>query len=738
MGAEFAAEFPKIAGRLDLGSTEVADPYVERLLEGFAFLTARIQLKMEAEFPTFTQSLLQMVYPHYLAPTPSMAVVQFTPGRRRCAACRRASMLPRGTELRSLLGTEDQTNCEFRTGHPVHLLPIEIGEAEYIASPAAVAALGCPSSAASRRRSGCGCARPASCRSTRSRWSASACFSAARKARGCASTSSSSPMSPRSTCAPPRARCPGRTRCRRAPSKRVGFERGRGAAAARAAIVRRLPAAAGILRDAGALPVRRYSTGWTARRSAAPATSSTSSCCSTRSEPRSPSGFGPDHLQLFCTPAINLFPKPQRPHQPLRARGRAPDRAGPHAPARFRGVQRAVRWRALPPTAARRSRSCRSTPPTTSAGTRATAATTCCAASRGSFPRARASAGRGRAISATRCSSRWSIADTRAAAAHDLRQLGLDLLCTNRDLPLSMPVGKQHTDFTIAVSAPVASIRCLVGPTAPRPCRGDGDYAWRFISHLGLNYLSLADTDATAGRRGAARVAAPLRALDATRSPARQLEGLLSVASPAGRAPHSRAPGRSPPGAGCEITLTIDEARVRRRRRHPARRRARPVLRQIRLDQRLHRDGAAQPRAGRGDAMADAARPAADPVARHRRPPSSGSDAARSGRRRRHTPIRGGEPRGDLLARLAARPYGARLLPGDAPAGGAAPRPAPLRPQRAPGAGRRPAGQEPSVDLRAGHAAPSCEPGRRTSRPRRGCWCISSACSAPTARCRCI
>src|SRR5208337_2246013 len=79
MGGEFAREFPKIAARLNLGSLEVADPYVERLLEGFALLTARIQLKMEAEFPTFTQSLLQMVYPHYLGPTPAMAVVQFRP-----------------------------------------------------------------------------------------------------------------------------------------------------------------------------------------------------------------------------------------------------------------------------------------------------------------------------------------------------------------------------------------------------------------------------------------------------------------------------------------------------------------------------------------------------------------------------------------------------------------------------------------------------------------------------------
>ena len=51
MGAEFAAEFPKIAARLDIANTEVADPYVERLLEGFAFLAARIQLKMEFGIP---------------------------------------------------------------------------------------------------------------------------------------------------------------------------------------------------------------------------------------------------------------------------------------------------------------------------------------------------------------------------------------------------------------------------------------------------------------------------------------------------------------------------------------------------------------------------------------------------------------------------------------------------------------------------------------------------------------
>ena len=79
MGAEFAQQFPKVAARLGMSGLEVADPYVERLLEGFAFLAARVQLKLDAEFPRFTQTLLEIVYPHYLAPTPSMAVVQLKP-----------------------------------------------------------------------------------------------------------------------------------------------------------------------------------------------------------------------------------------------------------------------------------------------------------------------------------------------------------------------------------------------------------------------------------------------------------------------------------------------------------------------------------------------------------------------------------------------------------------------------------------------------------------------------------
>jgi len=73
--AEFARAFPKIANRLGIEGQEVADPYVERLIEATAFLSARVALKLDAEYPRFTGHLLDIVYPNFMAPTPSMAVV---------------------------------------------------------------------------------------------------------------------------------------------------------------------------------------------------------------------------------------------------------------------------------------------------------------------------------------------------------------------------------------------------------------------------------------------------------------------------------------------------------------------------------------------------------------------------------------------------------------------------------------------------------------------------------------
>ena len=105
---------------------------MERLLEGFAFLAARVQLKLDAEFPQFTQAILETVYPHYLSPTPSMAVVEFAFDMAK-SGISTGFEIKRGTILRSVIGTDERTACEYRTGHPVMLWPVQITQADYIA-----------------------------------------------------------------------------------------------------------------------------------------------------------------------------------------------------------------------------------------------------------------------------------------------------------------------------------------------------------------------------------------------------------------------------------------------------------------------------------------------------------------------------------------------------------------------------------------------------------------------------
>ena len=126
MGAEFAQQFPKIAARLGMSGLEVADPYVERLLEGAAFLAARVQLKLDAEFPRFTQRCSRSSIPHYLAPTPSMLVAQMHPDKDDPGLASGTRTVPRGTMLHSIVGPDDATACEFRTAHDVTLLPLEV------------------------------------------------------------------------------------------------------------------------------------------------------------------------------------------------------------------------------------------------------------------------------------------------------------------------------------------------------------------------------------------------------------------------------------------------------------------------------------------------------------------------------------------------------------------------------------------------------------------------------------
>lgn len=133
-GAEFAEQFPKVAARLGMRGIEVADPYVERLMEGFAFMSARVQLKMDAEFPRFSQRILDLVYPGYLAPTPAMGVARFEPSKSQ-GGSPDGFVLPRHSRLRARLPSQEQTACEFRTAHELTLWPLSLVEARITAAP---------------------------------------------------------------------------------------------------------------------------------------------------------------------------------------------------------------------------------------------------------------------------------------------------------------------------------------------------------------------------------------------------------------------------------------------------------------------------------------------------------------------------------------------------------------------------------------------------------------------------
>ncbi|WP_296225538.1 type VI secretion system baseplate subunit TssF [Ralstonia sp. UBA689] len=134
LAGEFATQHPKVARRLGMHGIEVADPYVERLIEAFCFLSARTQIKLDAEFPRFTQRLLEVVYPNYVAPTPAIAVAQFHPSHQE-GDLMRGVEVPRGTMLLARTPAGESTECEFRTTQALSLWPLEIAEARLTGIP---------------------------------------------------------------------------------------------------------------------------------------------------------------------------------------------------------------------------------------------------------------------------------------------------------------------------------------------------------------------------------------------------------------------------------------------------------------------------------------------------------------------------------------------------------------------------------------------------------------------------
>ena len=128
MGAEFAQAYPKVASRLQIEPSKCEDPHVERMLEAFAFLAARVHLKLDDDFSEISDALLSIVYPHYIRPIPSMTLVEFEldPDQGKVMTGVR---IPRGSQLlsRPVAGTP----CKFRTVYDTTLWPIKVSAVQW-------------------------------------------------------------------------------------------------------------------------------------------------------------------------------------------------------------------------------------------------------------------------------------------------------------------------------------------------------------------------------------------------------------------------------------------------------------------------------------------------------------------------------------------------------------------------------------------------------------------------------
>lgn len=551
MGAEFAQQFPKIAGRLRMDGVEVADPYVEQLLEGFAFLTARVQLKLDAEFPRFTQRLLEIVYPNFLAPTPAMLIAQLQPDLAD-AGLATGTTLPRGSMLRSGTGRAGQTACRFRTGQDLTMWPLEITEAAYFTHASQLPLAGMP-----EWRSYGGGVR------IKLRTTAGLDFSqiALDDLRlHCAGIDDIAYRLHELVCghvlggfvlpAGPQAR---RDRWQLLDAddvKRVGFE------PEQALLPPALPGFDGyrLVQEYFAFPQRFLFFDLCGVGDALRALGGRETevvLLFSRGDTTLQQSVDAGAFALNCVPVVNLFEqrcdrihvtpqtsdfhvvvdrtKPmdyevhdvlqvtgygvgsasERQFMPLYAAFHAED----HEHDAYFALQREPR---LLSTTQKRD---------------------------------------GPRSSYVGSEVFISVVDAREAPySGSLQQLGVKALCSNRDLPLLLPAG---AELTLEATAPVKGVRIVKGPSRPLSALREGNVAWRFVNQLSLNHLSLLDTDA---EQGAAALREMLRLYvhEADAAQHKQVEGLRSVRTePVVR--RLPMPGPIAFGRGVRIELEVDD-----------------------------------------------------------------------------------------------------------------------------------------------------------------------------------
>jgi type VI secretion system protein ImpG len=549
MGAEFAREFPKIAGRLALdrdAKETCPDPYVERLLEGFAFLAGRVHLKLDAEFPRFTQTLLETVYPHYLCPVPSMGVVHFEPDPREPGP-EEGFLLERGTALRS---QGDETPCQFRIAHDVRFWPLKISDSRYYTRT--ISELGLPGSLEAKAAILIRLQITADKKFKELKldrlpffirggdeipiWVYEQIF-----ARGS-----------HVIVQPPKGQGQFREILPASTIQRVGFLEGE-------ALLPRSPRSFEgyrLLKEYFACPQRFLFFELTGLASAV------QQCDGDKleiiialrtAEPKLDNRIDANSFALFCTPVINLFPKRL---DPILISDRfaefhiVAERTRPIDYEIFQ-IQQVVgilakvneEQRFEPFYQARDSEGLLGAYYTVHRAPRVLTA------KEKKFGAVSSYAGSEVFI---------SLVDAKVAPyRRQLSQLNVTALCTNRHLPIQLPISVGDTDLATELYSPVASIRWVAVPTVPIASTAEGDPSWRTINHLSLNYLSLLDAkegDGAVALRDLLKLYVNSNDVFALR----QIEGIRSVvANPIVRRVASAGPLTF--ARGLEIRVLMDE-----------------------------------------------------------------------------------------------------------------------------------------------------------------------------------
>ena len=553
LGAEFAEEFPKIAARLGMEGLEVADPYVERLLEGSAFLSARVQLKLDAEFPRLSHRLLELIYPGFLAPVPAMMVarVQPTPD----ANLLKGHVLPRGTSLQGPASAVTSTRCEFRSAQATTLTPVQTTGAELMLNLSELGVSTLPLNQRARSAIRITLTLPggmtfAQLKVDSLRFYLSGQADVAMKLHELCLTSVVGVMAGPT----PGTGTQGNARTWQPDAEvhPVGY-------ADDEAMLPTPPnkfAGVRLLQEYFAFAERFLFIevdGLQQAFSQAKTSSFDLVLLLSQSGQGLEGLLTPENFMTNCLPAVNLFEK--RADRIHTSEGQfefqvVPDRTSPldyevYDVIGMNGYDEAGAERRFLPLYG----------PDRGQPGRTTAHYTIWREPRHLSEKARRDGPRSGYIGSEVFVS--LVDPFEAPYAESLRQISVQTLCTNRDLSVFLPTGGS-AEFTLDAGVPLDSVRMVAGPSRPASALREGAVAWRLINLLSLNYLSLLDGNEDGSALRGLRDLLGRLPQSSENAARRQIESLQAVnAKPIVR----RHPAKGPIafGRGVEIKLTVDE-----------------------------------------------------------------------------------------------------------------------------------------------------------------------------------